>query len=62
MSTEEEVLGIKLRLEGMIGSNLIDEETSIDLLNQLKNLKIDLNILKTTGIGILVNNMRKLTD
>lgn len=58
-STEEDVMRIKKRLEKMMKTNEIDVNVSIDMLNTLKKLQIDLQILKTTGIGVVLNNLRK---
>jgi transcription elongation factor S-II len=58
-SCEEDVFRIKKRLEKMIKANEIDPKMSIDMLNTLKNLQIDLEILKNTGIGVVLNNLRK---
>lgn len=59
VSTEEDVMRIKKRLEKMMKSNDVDVKTSIDMLNTLKKLQIDFQILKTTGIGVVLNNLRK---
>ena len=49
ISSEEDVLRIKKKLEKMIKSNEIDVNMSIDMLNCLRKLQIDLEILKNTG-------------
>ncbi|RMZ96449.1 transcription elongation factor S-II-like, partial [Brachionus plicatilis] len=59
VSTEEDVMRIKKRLEKMMKSNDIDVKVSMDMLNTLKKLQIDFQILKATGIGVVLNNLRK---
>ncbi|CAF0848436.1 unnamed protein product [Brachionus calyciflorus] len=59
VSAEEDVMRIKKRLEKMMKTNEIDVNVSIDMLNTMKKLQIDLQILKTTGIGVVLNNLRK---
>ncbi len=56
---EEDVMRIKKRLEKMMKASEIDAHVSIDMLNSLKKLPIDLQILKNTGIGVALNNLRK---
>jgi transcription elongation factor S-II len=56
---EEDVMRIKRKLDKMMKANEIDVNTSIDMLNCLKKLPIDLQILKNTGIGVALNNLRK---
>lgn len=56
---EEDVFRIKKKLEKMIKSNEIDISLSIDMLNALKKIQVDLEILKNTGIGVVLNNLRK---
>jgi transcription elongation factor S-II len=56
---EEDVMRIKRKLDKMMKVNDIDVNTSIDMLNCLKKLPIDLKILKNTGIGMALNNLRK---
>jgi transcription elongation factor S-II len=58
-SCEDDVMRIKKKLEKMLKSNDIDVNTSIDMLNLLKKYPIDLPILKNTGIGMVLNNLRK---
>lgn len=43
----------------MMKASEVDPKTSIDMLNGLKKLPIDLKILKNTGIGVALNNLRK---
>lgn len=56
---EDDVMRIKNRLDKMMNSKNIDINGSIDMLNSLKKLPIDLKILKNTGIGVVLNNLRK---
>jgi transcription elongation factor S-II len=56
---EEDVLRIKKKLEKMMKANDIDAGLSIDMLNTIKKLPIDLQILKSTGIGVVLNNLRR---
>lgn len=58
-SIEEDVMRIKKRLDKMMKSNEVDVAVSIDMLKTLKKSNIDLQILKTTGIGVVLNNLRK---
>jgi transcription elongation factor S-II len=58
-SCEEDVLNIKKKLEKMVKTSEIDVATSIDMLNTMKKLPIDLQILKSTGIGVVLNNLRR---
>lgn len=61
MSTqcEEDVMRIKKKLDKMMKASDIDVNNSIDMLNSLKKLPIDLQVLKNTGIGVALNNLRK---
>lgn len=59
---EEDVLRIKKKLDKMMKTSQIDANSSIDMLNALKKLPIDLAILKNTGIGVVLNNLRKSCD
>lgn len=56
---EDDVIRIKKKLEKMMKTNDIDVNTSIDMLNMLKNLSINLQILQNTRIGVVVNSLRK---
>lgn len=58
-TTEEDIFRIKRKLEKMIKTNDIDVSLSTDMLNTLKKLQVDLEILKNTGIGVVLNNLRK---
>ncbi|XP_021365009.1 transcription elongation factor S-II-like isoform X1 [Mizuhopecten yessoensis] len=59
MSCEEEVVKIGKKLEKMISNNSTDQGSSSDLLKKLKDLKMNLNVLQKTRIGMIVNNFRK---
>jgi transcription elongation factor S-II len=56
---EEDVNRIKKKLEKMLKANEIEVSPSIDMLNVLKNLQINLQLLQSTRIGVVVNNLRK---
>lgn len=56
---EEDVMRIKKKLDKMMKASDVDVNNSIDMLNSLKKLPIDLQILKNTGIGMALNNLRK---
>ena len=43
-------------------SNEVDVSASIDMLNVLKNLPINLQVLQNTRIGVVVNNLRKASN
>jgi transcription elongation factor S-II len=58
-SSEEDVMRIKKKLEKMMKANEIDIGVSMDMLNALKKQSIDLQILKNTGIGVVLNNLRR---
>jgi len=58
-SCEEDVLRIKKKLEKMMKANEIDIASSTDMLNTMKKLPIDLQVLKNTGIGVVLNNLRR---
>ena len=61
-SVEEEVIRIRKQLEKMIedqedGSEA-DQSQALDLLGVLGRLKVNLNILTVTRIGMAVNTLR----
>jgi transcription elongation factor S-II len=58
---EDDVMRIKLKLDRMMkgGSESIDIKSSMEMLDILKKAPIDLQILKNTGIGVALNNLRK---
>lgn len=62
MACEEDTLRIKKILDKMMKTSQVDVKSSIDMLNSLKKLPIDLTILKNTGIGVVLNNLRKSCD
>ncbi|XP_033737353.1 transcription elongation factor A protein 1-like [Pecten maximus] len=59
MSCEEEVVKIGKKLEKMIANNSTDHSSASDLLKKLKDIKMNLNVLQKTRIGMTVNNFRK---
>lgn len=59
MSVEEEVLRIHKKLGKMTSSASENQAQALDLLKVLQNLKIDLEILTSTRIGMAVNELRK---
>jgi transcription elongation factor S-II len=61
MSVEDEVLRIRKQLERMAGEgdeDAVDQSQALDLLKTLSKLKVNLNILTTTRIGMTVNAIR----
>ena len=62
VNCDEDVQRIKKRLEKMMKSNDVDVSQSIDMLNFLKNLPINLQVLTNTRIGVVVNNLRKASN
>lgn len=58
MSCEEQVLAIRKQLEKITGEGATDVQ-AMDLLKQLGELKINLQILTDTRIGMTVNALRK---
>jgi transcription elongation factor S-II len=58
-SSAEDILRIKKKLEKMINNNDIDVILTIDMLNSLKKIQMDIEVLKNTGIGVMLNNLRK---
>jgi len=56
------VVTIKKKLEKMVKTSEVDVNGSIDMLNALKKIPIDLAILKNTGIGVVLNNLRKSSE
>jgi transcription elongation factor S-II len=61
-SIEEDVSRIKKKLEKMVKTNDIDVSQSIDMLNVLKNLQINLQLLQSTRIGVVINTLRKISN
>lgn len=59
MSTEQEVLNIGKKLEKMIAKRNIDHSSAADLLRALQAIRINIEALQKTKIGITVNNVRK---
>eukprot|EP00096_Caligus_rogercresseyi_P014045 TRINITY_DN658_c1_g1_i1.p1 TRINITY_DN658_c1_g1~~TRINITY_DN658_c1_g1_i1.p1 ORF type:complete len:300 (+),score=119.14 TRINITY_DN658_c1_g1_i1:146-1045(+) len=58
MGVEEEVVDIRKKLENILGDS-DDGNQALDLLKVLGRLKINLDILTVTRIGMTVNNLRK---
>ncbi|RWS21739.1 transcription elongation factor S-II-like protein, partial [Leptotrombidium deliense] len=58
MSIEDEVLRIRKKLDKMVDQK-DDQSQALDLLKSLKDLKITLDVLQKTRIGMTVNNLRK---
>lgn len=59
MSVEDEVLKIHKKLSKMTSSASDNQAQALDLLKALQNMKIDLDILTRTRIGMAVNELRK---
>ncbi len=60
-SVEEEVMRVRKSLEKMTGGDAgdADQSQALDLLKTLSGLKVDLDVLTTTRIGMTVNALRK---
>jgi len=56
-SVEHEVLKVRKQLEKMT-SGAYDQSQALDLLKTLSGMKINLNILTSTRIGMTVNTLR----
>ncbi|QQP40443.1 Transcription elongation factor S-II, partial [Caligus rogercresseyi] len=56
MGVEEEVVDIRKKLENILGDS-DDGNQALDLLKVLGRLKINLDILTVTRIGMTVNNL-----
>lgn len=59
MSVEEEVMRIQKKLSKMTSDDGSGQEQALDLLKELQNLKINLDVLTKTRIGMTVNALRK---
>ncbi|XP_026478322.1 transcription elongation factor S-II [Ctenocephalides felis] len=59
MSVEDEVMRIQKKLHKMTTDEESGQEQALDLLKSLQTLKIDLDILTKTRIGMTVNALRK---
>ncbi|XP_066156063.1 transcription elongation factor S-II [Euwallacea fornicatus] len=59
MSVEEEVMRIQKKLSKMTSDDGSGQEQALDLLQELQNLKINLDVLTKTRIGMTVNALRK---
>ncbi|KAK7476059.1 hypothetical protein BaRGS_00032686 [Batillaria attramentaria] len=62
MGCEDDVLRIGKKLEKLIASNTSDHVTALDLLKALQDLKMTLDVLQKTRIGMTVNNLRKASS
>ncbi|EDV23124.1 uncharacterized protein TRIADDRAFT_58083 [Trichoplax adhaerens] len=62
MGVEYEVTRIKKQLEKALNREIVDNEFILDLLTNLKDLKMTLEILQKTRVGYHVNNVRKKAD
>ncbi len=61
MSVEDEVMRIRKKLESMMGGGEEADQThALDLLKALGGLRVDLNVLTTTRIGMTVNALRSV--
>merc|ERR1719500_135810 len=58
-SVEDEVMRIRKQFEKMTSDKSADQSAALDLLKTLSRLKINLNVLTTTRIGMTVNALRK---
>ena len=56
---EEDVSRIKKKLEKMMKESSVEASQCIDMLNVLKSAPISLQILESTRIGVVVNNLRR---
>jgi transcription elongation factor S-II len=59
MSCKEEVIKIGKKLEKMVSSNTQDNAAALDMMKTLKRLRMNLDVLQKTHIGMTVNNFRK---
>ncbi|KAL8566780.1 hypothetical protein ACOMHN_005731 [Nucella lapillus] len=59
MGCEDDVLRIAKKLDKLIASNTADHATALDLLKALQDLKMSLEVLQKTRIGMTVNSLRK---
>ncbi|KAH1024514.1 transcription elongation factor S-II [Dendroctonus ponderosae] len=59
MSVEEEVMRIQKKLSKMTSDDGSGQEQALDLLKELQSLKINLDVLTKTRIGMTVNALRK---
>ncbi|KAL1490615.1 hypothetical protein ABEB36_013277 [Hypothenemus hampei] len=59
MGVEEEVMRIQKKLSKMTSDDGSGQEQALDLLKELQNLKINLDVLTKTRIGMTVNALRK---
>ncbi|ELU04705.1 hypothetical protein CAPTEDRAFT_155099 [Capitella teleta] len=59
MPLEEDVVRIKKKLEKMMSKETTDAAVALDMLNQLRKLPMNLQVLTKTKIGVTVNQFRK---
>lgn len=59
MGCEDEVFRMAKKLEKLISKNSSDHTNALDLLKNLQELKMSLEVLQKTRIGMTVNNLRK---
>lgn len=62
MGCEDDVLRIGKKLDKLIANNTSDHVTALDLLKALQDLKMTLDVLQKTRIGMTVNNLRKASS
>ncbi|CAL8076137.1 unnamed protein product [Calicophoron daubneyi] len=58
----EETEKVARRLEKMLKNGHIDDESALKYLHRLKNIEMNLDILTKTGVGIIINKIRKESD
>ncbi|KAK7100897.1 transcription elongation factor S-II-like [Littorina saxatilis] len=62
MGCEDDVLRIAKKLDKLIANNTSDHTTALDLLKALQELRMSLEVLQKTRIGMTVNNLRKASS
>ncbi|KAF5394024.1 Transcription elongation factor S-II [Paragonimus heterotremus] len=58
----EETERVAKRLEKMLKNGKIEEETALKYLRRLRGVDMTLDILTKTGVGIIINKIRKESD
>ncbi|KAF7232858.1 hypothetical protein EG68_10030 [Paragonimus skrjabini miyazakii] len=58
----EETERVAKRLEKMLKNGKIEEETALKYLRRLRSVDMTLDILTKTGVGIIINKIRKESD
>lgn len=61
MSVEQKVIKIGKKLDKMIANKTTDHSSTVDLLQVLQDIPMNLEALQKTKIGMTVNNVRKST-